>query len=89
VKLHVRHAGGELTIGSQKEFLLLWRSGIIAPDDLVRPGGQEGWVPAAELPWISNMTRSARRDGRRLLWLTIALLLLALAGSLFIQLRFG
>jgi hypothetical protein len=85
MKLHVRHAGGELTVGSHKEFLLLWQRGIVAPDDLVRREGQNEWTPAGELPWIRGMRRDASRDSRRLLWLTLGVLALALAGALWIQ----
>jgi hypothetical protein len=85
MKLQVRHAGGELTVSSHKEFLLLWQRGIVAPDDLVRREGQNEWTPAGELPWIRGMRREARRDSRRLLWLTLAVLALALIGALWIQ----
>ncbi len=85
MKLLVRHAGGELTVGSQKEFLLLWQRGVIAADDLVRREGQEQWTAAGELPWIRGMRLDARKDSRRLLWLTIALMLLGLGGALWIQ----
>lgn len=85
MKLQVRHAGGELTVGSHKEFLLLWQRGIVAADDLVRREGQEEWTPAGELPWIRGMRRDARRDSRRLLWLTLVVLAFALAGALWIQ----
>ncbi len=85
MKLQVRHAGGELTVGSLKEFLLLWQRGVIAADDLVRRDGQEQWVPAGELPWIRGMRRDARHDSRRLLWLTVALMVLGLLGVLWIQ----
>jgi hypothetical protein len=85
MKLLVRHAGGELTVGSQKEFLLLWQRGVIADDDLVRREGQEQWTAAGELPWIRGMRLDARKDSRRLLWLTVALMLLGLGGALWIQ----
>jgi len=85
MKLLVRHAGGELTVGSQKEFLLLWQRGVIAADDLVRREGQEQWTAAGELPWIRGMRLDARKDSRRLLWLTVALMLLGLGGALWIQ----
>ena len=55
MKLLVRHAGGELTVGSQKEFLLLWQRGVIAADDMVRREGQERWTAAGELPWIRRL----------------------------------
>ena len=85
MKLLVRHAGGELTVGSQKEFLLLWQRGVIAPDDLVRREGQERWTAAGELPWIRGMRMDARRDSRRLLWLTLALMFAGLLAALWIQ----
>src|SRR5712671_2932404 len=64
MRLLVRHAGGELIVGSQKEFLLLWQRGVIAADDLVRREGQEQWTAAGELPWIHGMRRDARRRSR-------------------------
>src|SRR5206468_7630299 len=80
-----KQAGGdqELAVGSQKEFLQLWNRGVIAGDDLVLRGDR--WVPAAELPWIRGMAIERKRDGRRLLWITLALMALGLAGVLFIQ----
>ena len=69
MKLQVRHAGGELTVGTQKEFLLLWQRGVIAADDLVRREGQELWVPAGELPYQagapSYLPNAVVYDGRR------------------------
>src|SRR5205807_2182586 len=55
MKLQVKQTGSrqELTIGSQKEFLRLWNTGVIAADDLVQRG--EGWVRAGDLPWIHGM----------------------------------
>src|SRR5712671_189560 len=81
MKLQVKQASGahELTIGSQKEFLQLWNRGVIAADDLVRRGDR--WVRAAELPWIEGMARERKRDGRRLFWITLILMLLGLAGG--------
>ena len=85
MKLQVKQAGGgqELTIGSQKEFLQLWNRGVIAADDLVRRGDR--WVPAAELPWIQGMVVERKRDGRRLFWITLSLMLLGLLGALWLQ----
>src|SRR3954467_7644972 len=85
MKLQVRQAGGsqELTISSQKELLQLWNRGVIAADDLVQRGDR--WVPAGELPWIRGMALERKRDGRRLFWITLALMVLALFGVLFIQ----
>lgn len=85
MKLQVKQAGGsqELTISSQKEFLQLWNRGVIAPDDLVQRG--ERWIPAAELPWIRGMAVERKRDGRRLFWITLALMALGLLGVLWLQ----
>ena len=85
MKLHVRSQGGELTIPDQKEFLLLWNRGVIAPDDLVKRDGVERWVRAAELPWIHGMTADARKDGHRLIWITLLLMVLGLGGVLYVQ----
>ena len=85
MKLQVRHAGGELTVGSHKEFLLLWQRGIVAADDLVRREGQEEWTPAGELPWIRGMRQETRRDNRRLFWITLAMMVLGLLGVVWIQ----
>ena len=85
MKLQVRHAGGELTVGSHKEFLLLWQRGIIAPDDMVKREGIDRWVPAAELPWIRGSRQDARRDNRRLMWITLAMMVLGLLAVLYVQ----
>jgi len=89
MKLQVKQAGGteELTIGSQKELLRLWNSGVIVADDLVQRGDQ--WVRAGDLPWIHGMLVDRKRDGRRLFWLTLALMLVGLAGVLWIQAHSG
>jgi len=89
MKLQIKQAGGsqELTVGSQKEFLQLWNRGVIAGDDLVLRGDR--WIPAAELPWIRGMAIERKRDGRRLFWITLALMALGLAGILFIQRNAG
>ena len=85
MKLLVRQASGAhgLVVGSQKEFLQLWKSGVIAGDDLVQRGEQ--WVRAEDLPWIHGMAVERKQDRRRLFWITLALMLLGLAGVLFIQ----
>src|ERR1700694_328402 len=85
MKLQVKQAGGEqeLTIGSQKELLQLWSRGVLAADDLVRR--VDRWVRAAELPWIQGMALERKRDGRRLFWITLILMLLGLAGVLWIR----
>jgi hypothetical protein len=89
MKLLVRQAGGAhgLVVGSQKEFLQLWRSGVIDRDDLVQRGEQ--WVRAEDLPWIRGMAVEGKRDRRRLFWITVALMLLGLAGVLWIQSHAG
>ncbi len=85
MKLLVKLANGaqELTIQSQKEFLQLYNRGVIAADDLVLRG--ERWVRADDLPWIHGMRLDARRDRKRLFWITLALMVLGLAGVLWIQ----
>ena len=85
MKLQVKQAGGahELTVGSQKEFLQLWNSGIISADDLVQRGA--GWVRAADLPWIHGMAVAKKRDRKQLFWITLALMVLGLLGVIFIQ----
>jgi hypothetical protein len=85
MKLDVRHAGGELTVGSQKEFLKLYQSGIIASDDLVRREGQTRWIPAGQLPGISSMREQGRKDNRRLLYITLAMMVFGLLAALWIQ----
>jgi GYF domain 2 len=85
MKLDVRHAGGELTVGSQKELLQLLRAGIVAPDDLVRREGHDEWVAASELPWLRGSAIEAKKDGRRLVWITVLLMVLGLCGALFVQ----
>ncbi|HEX9602796.1 MAG TPA: hypothetical protein VF973_03520, partial [Myxococcales bacterium] len=40
---------------------------------------------AGELPWIRGMRMDARKDSRRLFWLTLALMLVGLAGAVWIQ----
>jgi hypothetical protein len=85
MKLQVKQAGSthELTVGSQKELLQLWNSGILSADDLVQRGGT--WVRAADLPWIHGMTVARKRDRKQLFWITLALMVLGLLGVLFIQ----
>ena len=89
MKLQVRQAGGahELTVSSQKEFLQLWNRGVIAADDLVHRGDR--WIPASELPWIHGMVADRKRDGRRLFWITLALMLAGLVAVLWIQSHAG
>jgi hypothetical protein len=85
MKLDVRHAGGELTVGSQKEFLKLYRSGIVAADDLVRREGQTRWVPAGQLPWISSMREQGEKDNRRLFYITLLMMIVGLVAVIWIQ----
>ncbi len=89
MKLQVKQAGSatELTVGSQKEFLQLYRRGVIAPDDLVHRGDR--WVPAGQLPWIAGMAVETRRDNKRLMWITVAMMLLGLLGVVWIQSHAG
>jgi hypothetical protein len=85
MKLKVKQAGadGQLTVGSQKEFLQLFNRGVIAGDDLVLRGAS--WVPAAQLPWIHGMAVENKRDNKRLLWITVAMMVLGLAGVVYIE----
>ena len=85
MKLQVKQAGSaqELTVGTQKEFLQLWNTGVITADDLVLRGDR--WVRAADLPWIAGMRREARSDNKRLLWITLVLMVAGLAGVLYVQ----
>jgi hypothetical protein len=84
MKLQVKQAGsGELTVGSQKEFLQLFNRGVITPDDLVLRGDR--WVPASQLPWIHGMAVERKRDNKRLLWITLALMVLGLVGVVYIE----
>jgi hypothetical protein len=85
MKLQVKQADsqGELTVQSQKEFLQLFQRGVIAPDDLVLRGDR--WVRVAELPWIHGMAVERRRDNKRLLWITLAMMVLGLLGVVWIE----
>ena len=85
MKLQVKQAGSsqELTVGSQKELLQLWNSGVLDGDDLVLRGGE--WVRAGDLPWIRGIAVRERTDRKRLFWITVALMLLALVGVLWLQ----
>ena len=85
MKLYVKSQGGELTVPSQSEFLVLWQRGFIAPDDLVMREGVERWVPAGDLPWIRGMTDGNKKDNVRLVWLTLAMMLLGLCLLLYLQ----
>ncbi|TMA27500.1 MAG: hypothetical protein E6J78_10155 [Deltaproteobacteria bacterium] len=89
MKLQIKQAGSseELTVQSQKEFLLLYQRGVIAFDDLVLRG--ERWVRVGELPWIRGMSVERRRDNKRLLWIVVAMMILGLIGVMFIQTHAG
>ena len=89
MKLQIKQAGSseELTVQSQKEFLLLYQRGVIAFDDLVLRG--ERWVRVGELPWIRGMSVERRRDNKRLLWIVVAMMILGLIGAMFIQTHAG
>ena len=89
MKLQIKQAGSseELTVQSQKEFLLLYQRGVIAFDDLVLRG--ERWVRVGELPWIRGMSVERRRDNKRLLWIVVAMMILGLIGVVFIQTHAG
>jgi hypothetical protein len=89
MKLHIRSQGGELTVPDQKEFLVLFKRGVIAPDDLVKRDGVDRWVPVAELPWIRGMAQDDRSDNRRLLWITVALMALGLLAAIWVQANAG
>jgi hypothetical protein len=85
MKLDVRHAGGELTVGSQTEFLKLYQRGVITADDLVRREGQTRWIPAGQLPGISSMREQGRKDNRQLFFITLAMMVFGLVAALWIQ----
>lgn len=85
MKLQVKHAGGELTVPSQKELLKLFQRGFIAPDDLVKRDGVDTWTKASDLPWIRGEREGRREDNRRLFWITVAMMILGLIAVLYIQ----
>jgi len=90
MKLVVRHGDRELTVPSQKEFLLLYQRGFVGPEDLVRREGAPAevkWVRADELPWIHGTALDVKKDGRRLFGLTLVLMILGLLGVIYIQAR--
>ena len=43
------------------------------------------WVRAEDLPWIHGMAVAKKRDRKQLFWITLALMVLGLAGVIFIQ----
>jgi hypothetical protein len=85
MKFQVKPQGAaqELTVQSQKEFLQLYNRGVIAADDLVLRG--ERWVRARDLPWIHGMHQETKRDNKQLFWITLAMMVLGLAGVIWIQ----
>lgn len=85
MKLQVKQASGagELTVQSQKEFLQLFNRGVIANDDLVLRG--ENWVRVETLPWIRGMHVERKKDNKRLLYITLAMMLLGLVGVVWIE----
>ena len=87
MKLQVRSAGGELTVGSQKEFLQLYNRRILTDDDELFRDGK--WVRIADLPWIAGVRQRNKADNKRLMWLTVGLMLLGLLGVLWIQTHAG
>ena len=89
MKLQVKQAGSaeELTVQSQKEFLQLYKRGIIVADDLVLRGDR--WIPAGQLPWIQGMAFETRKDNKRLFWITLAMMVLGLLGVVWIQSHAG
>ena len=44
---------------------------------------------AQDLPWIHGMHMETRRDNKRLLWITLAMMVLGLLGVLWIQSHSG
>jgi len=90
MKLVVRHGEGELVVGSQKEFLVLYQRGFVAPEDLVRregAGPDVKWVPAGELSWIKGSDLDAKKDSKRLFGITLVMMILGLIGVVYIQAR--
>jgi hypothetical protein len=89
MKLTVRHAQGELVVPSQKEFLQLLQSGIIAPDDEVQREGRGPWVKAKDLPWIRGTALQDKKDDRRLFFISVLLMVAGLAAIFWLQARYG
>ena len=89
MKLIVRHAGGELTVPSQKEFLVLVQRGVIAPDDQVQRDGKGPWVAAQDLPWLRGTALEDKKDDRRLFGLTLGLMVLGLIAVVWMQQHYG
>ena len=87
MKLQVRHAGGELTVSSQKEFLQLYNRRILADDDEVFRSGQ--WMRIGDLPWIAGARQQKRSDNKRLVWIVVALMVAGLAFVLWLQAHAG
>ena len=83
MKLQVRSSGGELTVQSQKELLQLYNRRIVADDDEVLRGDR--WVRVRDLPWIHGMREDRRADGKRLIWITVAMMLVGLLAVFWLQ----
>ena len=83
MKLQVRSSGGELTVQSQKEFLQLYNRRVIADDDEVLRGDR--WVRVGDLPWIHGMREDRRADGKRLIWITVAMMIVGLIAVFWLQ----
>ncbi len=89
MKIHVKHGDNELTFASWAEFQAMWKHKMIAPDDLVRRGDASArWTRAADLPELRNMASANKEDDRRLFFITLALMALALIGALLVRAYF-
>ena len=89
MKLIVRHGEGELVVPSQKEFLLLFQRGFIAPEDQVQRDGRGPWVAARDLPWIRGTALDEKQDNRRLFGLTLGLMVAGLIAILWMQAHYA
>jgi len=89
MKLIVRHGEGELVVPSQKEFLLLFQRGFIAPEDQVQRDGRGPWVAAADLPWIRGTALDEKQDNRRLFGLTLGLMVAGLLAIVWLQAHYA
>ena len=89
MKLIVRHGNGELVVPSQKEFLLLFQRGFIAPEDQVQRDGRGPWVAAGDLPWIRGTALDEKQDNRRLFGLTLGLMVAGLIAIVWMQAHYA
>jgi hypothetical protein len=89
MKLIVRHGQGELVVPSQKEFLLLFQRGFIAPDDQVQRDGRGPWIAAKDLPWIRGTALDEKQDNRRLFGLTLGLMVAGLIAIVWMQAHYA